>query len=262
MSASVTEDDVSSHRDHVTALARGLEVIRAFDGAVAQMTLADVAKACGLSRATARRSLLTLRDTGYVLQSGRLFSLSPQVLTLAQCYLRSSTLPRVAQLFLERISETTAESCSASVLHGQEVIYVARSSRRRPASQHRHVGTHLPAYCTSMGRVLVAALPAAERDAYLEALQIRAFTPHTVATKIYLRNMLDQVTREGYCIVDQELEIGLRSLAVPVRDGSGRVVAALNISTDATTTPREDLVRLHLPRLQEAAADMRPLLIG
>ena len=256
------DEDPSESRNYVTALARGLQVIRAFGGETQQMTLADVARVADLPRATVRRCLITLQTLGYVEANGRFFSLSPQVLTLAQAYLRSSVLPRVAQPFLERVSQTTGESCSASILHGAEVIYVARSSRKRIASLHRDVGTHLPAHCTSMGRVLLAALSPGELDKFLRRAELEAFTPFTITDPAKLREALLQVARDGYCVVDQELEIDLLSLAVPLRNGSGRVVAALNISTQAGRTTREEMLARLLPVLRNAAAEMRPLLLG
>jgi IclR family pca regulon transcriptional regulator len=255
-------EDPADSRNFVTALARGLAVIRAFSDQSQQMTLSDVARVAALPRATVRRCLLTLQALGYVDVSGRFFSLSPQVLTLAQAYLRSSVLPRVAQPFLERISETIGESCSISILHGEEVIYVARSSRKRMASLHRDVGTHLPAHCTSMGRVLLAALTQSELDAFFRRARLESFTPFTITTEPALRAALDQVARDGFCTVDQELEIDLRALAVPVRNGTGRVVAALNISTQAGRTSREQMLENFLPTLRATAAEMRPLLIG
>ncbi len=255
-------EDPADSRNFVTALARGLAVIRAFSGQNQQMTLSDVARVADLPRATVRRCLLTLQVLGYVNVSGRFFSLSPQVLTLAQAYLRSSVLPRVAQPFLERISETIGESCSVSILHGEEVIYVARSSRKRMASLHRDVGTHLPAHCTSMGRVLLAALAPSELDGFFRRATLEGFTPFTITSQSGLRDALDKVARDGFCIVDQELEVDLRSLAVPVRNGTGQVVAALNISTQAGRTSKEQMLEKFLPTLRATASEMRPLLIG
>jgi IclR family pca regulon transcriptional regulator len=250
-------------RDFVTALARGLQVMRAFGEAAQFLSLADVARLTGLSRATVRRSLLTLQALGYVdAREGR-FRLSPQVLTIARAYLASSALPRIAQPFLERISEALGESCSVSILHGEEVIYVARSSRKRIASLHRDVGSHLPAHCTSMGRVLLAALPEAELDAYLRrALPLHAFTPRTVTSEAGLRELLAKVRGDGHCIVDGELEPDLRAIAVPVLNAAGAVIAALNVSTQASRTPKRTLSGTILPELRRAVAEMRPLLLG
>ena len=253
---------VSDQRDFVTALARGLSVMTAFSGQDDPMTLADVARRVDLPRATVRRCLLTLQALRYVESDGRLFSLSPQVLTLARAYLSSSVLPRVAQPFLERISEAIGESCSVSILHGTEVIYIARSTRRRMASLHRDVGTHLPAHCTSMGRVLLAALERSELDRYFEAATLDRYTPHTVVSEPALRAILAEVAAAGVCEVDQELEIDLRSLAIPIRNAAGRVVAAMNVSTHAGRAVHEQMIAGYLRVMQQATAEMRPLLIG
>jgi len=249
-------------RSYVTALARGLSVMKAFDEQNAQLTLSDVARIVSLPRASARRALLTLESLGYVTSNGRMFGLSPQVLTLARAYLASSPVPRVAQGFLENVSETLGESCSLSILHGEEVIYIARSTRKRIGSLHRDVGAHLPAHCTSMGRVLLAALGETELDAFLARAALTSFTPYTVADKNQLREILDKVRRSGYCLVDQELEIDLRSIAVPVHTAGGRVIAGMNVSAQASRTPKKQLLDRFLPALREAVMKMRPLLIG
>ena len=252
----------SKARSHVESLARGLSVLKAFDDQHAQLTLSDVARIVSLPRASVRRSLLTLQTLGYVEGDGRLFSLSPQVLTLARAYLASSPVPRVAQGFLENVSESLGESCSLSILHGNEVIYIARSTRKRIGSLHRDVGAHLPAHCTSMGRVLMAALPDAELDAFLVGATLQSFTPYTVTDKGELRAIIEKVRRNGYSLLDQELEIDLRSIAVPVQNASGRVIAAMNVSAQASRTPKKQLAERFLPALRDAAMKMRPLLIG
>jgi IclR family pca regulon transcriptional regulator len=217
-------------RAYVTALARGLSVMKAFNEQHASLTLSDVARIVGLPRASARRALLTLQSLGYVESNGRMFSLSPQVLTLARAYLASSPVPRVAQGFLENLSEGLGESCSLSILHGDEVIYIARSTRKRIGSLHRDVGAHLPAHCTSMGRVLLAALPDAQLSAFITATNLNSFTPYTTIDKDELGDIMQKVRRNGYSLVDQELEIELRSIAVPVHNAGGRVIAAMNVS--------------------------------
>jgi len=249
-------------RSFVTAIARGLSVMRAFRDQSDRLTLSDVARLVSLPRATARRCLLTLRALGYVESQGRYFSLSPQVLTLAQAYLSSSPLPRVAQNSLERVSEILGESCSLSLLHGDEVIYIARSTRKRIGSLHRDVGSHLPAHCTSMGRVLLAALSDADLEAYLETTRLEKFTRRTVTDKTLLRAQIDKVKTRGYCIVDQELELDLLSIALPVHNASGRVIAALNVSAQASHITKKQLVDKFLPVLRDAVREMRPLLIG
>jgi IclR family pca regulon transcriptional regulator len=249
-------------RSYVTALARGLSVLKAFDDQNARLTLSDVARIVDLPRASARRALLTLETLGYIESNGRSFSLSPQVLTLARAYLASSPVPRVAQGFLENVSETLGESCSLSILHGDEVIYIARSTRKRIGSLHRDVGAHLPAHCTSMGRVLLAALPDAELDRFVASTRLQSFTPYTVTDAGELRAILEKARRNGYSLVDQELEIDLRSVAVPVQNADGRVIAGMNVSAQASRTHKKQLIDRFLPALREAAMKMRPLLIG
>ncbi len=249
-------------RVYVTALARGLSVMKAFDDQHASLTLSDVARIVGLPRASARRALLTLQSLGYVDSNGRLFSLSPQVLTLARAYLASSPVPRVAQGFLEKVSEGLGESCSLSILHGDEVIYIARSTRKRIGSLHRDVGAHLPAHCTSMGRVLLAALPDTDLNAFIAAARLQSFTPYTTIDKDELRGVIQKIRRNGYSLVDQELEIELRSIAVPIHNAGGRVIAAMNVSAQASRTTKKQMVDRFLPALRDAAMKMRPLLIG
>lgn len=249
-------------RSFVTAIQRGLSVMRAFRNQTDRLTLSDVARLVSLPRATARRCLLTLQTLGYVESQGRYFSLSPQVLTLAQAYLSSSPLPRIAQSSLERVSERLGESCSLSILHGEEVIYIARSTRKRIGSLHRDVGSHLPAYCTSMGRVLLAALSEPELEAYLATANLEKFTHNTVAEKNELRELVAKVGKQGYCYVDQELEPGLRSVAVPLANAAGKIIAALNVSAEPNRTTKKQMMDEYLPVLREAARDMRPLLIG
>jgi IclR family pca regulon transcriptional regulator len=249
-------------RAYVTALARGLSVMKAFDDQHAQLTLSDVARIVGLPRASARRALLTLQALGYVESNERMFSLSPQVLTLARAYLASSPVPRVAQGFLEKVSEGLGESCSLSILHGDEVIYIARSTRKRIGSLHRDVGAHLPAHCTSMGRVLLAALPDKELDGLIANAKLHSFTPYTIVDESELRDNIQKVRRNGYSLVDQELEIELRSIAVPIHNAAGRVIAAMNVSAQASRTAKKQMVDRFLPALRDAAMKMRPLLIG
>jgi IclR family pca regulon transcriptional regulator len=249
-------------RDFLPTLARGLAVLRVFSDQKERMTLSEVARLVGLPRATARRCLLTLQALGYVESDGKLFRVAPQVLLLSQAYLSSSALPRVAQQFLDQLSDRLGESCSVSILQGEQVIYVARSQRKRIGSLHRNVGTHLPAWCTSMGRVLLAALGDAELETRLASLRMEKLTVHTVTDPAELRARLVQVRHDGYCLIDQEMEIDLVAVAVPLRDAAGRVLAAINISTQASRVSREQALALFLPALRHVAAEMRPLLVG
>ena len=254
--------DTGADRSYVTALARGLSVLKSFDEENDRLTLSDVARIAGMPRASARRALLTLQSLGYVNSDGRLFRLSPQVLTLARAYLASSPVPRIAQGFLETLSDRLGESCSLSILHDDEAIYIARSARKRIGSLHRDIGAHLPAHCTSMGRVLLAALPDAEIEAFLARATLTRYTPYTITGKAELRAAIAKVRRNGFSLVDQELEIDLRSVAIPVQNAAGRVIAAMNVSAQASRTPKKQLTEVFLPSLRDTAMKMRPLLIG
>ena len=238
----------------VQSLERGLAVIRAFDAASPELTLSDVARATGLTRAAARRFLLTLLDLGYVRTDGRLFSLTPRVLELGYSYLSSISLTEVAEPHLERLVAEVHESSSVSVLDGDDVVYVARIPTSRIMAVSINVGTRFPAYATSMGRVLLAGMPAEELDAYLARTELRRLTPKTITTAKALQAELARVRAQGWALVDQELEEGLRAIAAPIRDRSGRVVAAANVSAHASRTSPDDIRRDLLPPLLAAAA--------
>jgi IclR family pca regulon transcriptional regulator len=237
----------------VQSLERGLAVIRALSGPDAQ-TLSEVARATGLSRAAARRFLWTLETLGYVHADGGRFALTPQVLDLGYAYLSGLALPQVAEPHLQRLVERVHESSSVSVLDGGDVIYVARVPTRRIMAVAISVGTRFPAYATSMGRVLLAALPPAELEVALATMTFRALTPKTVGSAAELRGVLDSVRDRGYALVDQELEAGLRSLAVPIHDRAGTVIAAMNLSVHASRTTAADMRRDLLPPLRETSA--------
>jgi IclR family pca regulon transcriptional regulator len=234
---------------HVESLARGLAVITAFDSDHRELTLAEVARRTDLSRATVRRSLLTLADLGYVRTDGRVFALTPQVLRLGAAYLGSLGLPDIAVPHLERLSSAVDESSSCAVLDGDDIVYVARVPRRRIMTVAISVGTRFPAYATSMGRVLLAHLPAEGLDAYLARTDRLRLTPRTLTGEAELRAELDRVRRQGFACVDQELEPGLRSIAAPVTDAGGEVRAAINVSMPGSAVDQETV----LPALLEAA---------
>lgn len=240
----------------VEALERGLRVIRAFGPDQPDATLADLAKATNLPRATVRRSLHTLVELGYAHRSGHNFSLSPKILTLGYAYLSTAPLPRIAQPYLERISERAGESCSLSILEGNQVVYLARSARKRIMSVDLAVGSLLPAYCTSMGRVLLAALTDEEAERRLNNTLRPQLTPHTVVALGPLLEILKGVRERGFALVDQELEIGLRSIAVPVFGPGGKVAAAINISTHAGRVTLEQLRGPLLDILRLGAAEL------
>ena len=224
------EADPADKSQYVQSLARGLSVIAAFDAAQPVMTLSDVARHTGLTRATARRFLLTLESLGYVRSDGRMFELTPRVLQLGYSYLSALSLPQIASPHLKRLSDTLQESTSMSVLDGQDIVYVARVATHRIMTVAIAVGTRFPAYATSMGRVLLAGLSAKELGEYLSTAELSPLTRRTTTERVALAQQLHRVRELGYAVVDQELEVGLRSAAVPVRDLTGRTVAAINVS--------------------------------
>lgn len=239
--------------DFVQSLERGLAVIRAFDGEHPSLTLSDVSRRAGLTRAAARRFLLTLVDLGYVHHDGREFMLRPRVLELGFAYLSSMGLPEVAMPHMETLVAHVQESSSMSVLDGDNVVYVARvPTRRRIMTVAIAVGTRFPAYATSMGRVLLAGLAPGELDAALDGIDITPFTETTVADESELRRALDATRQRGYAVVDQELEHGLRSVAAGVRDGAGAVIAAVNVSVHASRATVDEIETRFVPPLLEA----------
>ncbi|MDP5184667.1 IclR family transcriptional regulator C-terminal domain-containing protein [Blastococcus sp. BMG 814] len=255
---SVPDERPAPTRDgtFVQSLDRGLAVIRAFDAEHPRLQLSEVARATGLTRAAARRFLLTLVQLGYVRAEGREFSLRPRVLELGYSYLSGLTLPEVAQPHLEALVQRVEESSSLSVLDGDDVVYVARVHTKRIMTVMITVGTRFPAYATSMGRVLLAGLPDDELDAYLDRARLEPLTGHTVTDPGVLRKVLDEVRERGFAMVDQELEEGLRSAAAPVRDRSGAVVAAVNLSVSASRTSPAQLEHEYVPPLLETAAQI------
>ncbi len=236
-------------RDFIQSLERGLAVIRAFDAEHPRLTLSEVAHATGLSRASARRSLLTLVHGGYVCVEDGVFALRPRVLELGYGYLSSMSLPEVAEPHLERLAAEVHESSSMSVLDGDDIVYISRVSASRIMAVSINVGTRFPAYVTSMGRVLLAGLPPSELDAYLHRVALRRFTPHTITSTETLRREIDRVRAQGWAIVDQELEEGLRALAVPVKRQDGKVIAAVNVSSHASRSSLSAVRRELLPPL-------------
>jgi IclR family pca regulon transcriptional regulator len=219
--------------DFIQSLERGLAVIRAFDAEHPKLSLSEVAAGTGLSRAAARRFLHTLVNLGYMRMDGGQFSLRPKILELGYAYLSSQSLPEVAMPHLEQLVEQVRESSSVSQLDGDDVVYIARVPTRRIMTVAISVGTRFPAYATSMGRVLLADRPDDWLDSYLASVTLAPLTSHTIASPRALRAELATIREQGWALVDQELEEGLRSVAAPIRDGDGRVIAAANVSTHA-----------------------------
>jgi IclR family pca regulon transcriptional regulator len=242
--------------DRVQAFVRGLSVITCFDAEHPEMSLSEVARRTGLTRAAARRFLLTLLDLGYVGSDGRVFRLTPRVLDLGYSYLSSLSLPEVARPHLHRLSHQVQESSSVSVLDGGEIVYVARVATRRIMAAAIDVGTRFPAYATSMGRVLLAHLPLEDATRRIEAAGPRPLTPRTLTRTDAVLDELEVVRRNGFAVVDQELEIGLRSLSVGVRDPDGHVGAAVNLSVSAGRFTVATMTRDLLPALRDCAEEI------
>lgn len=245
--------DAGHSRDHVSSLERGLGVMEILAAHPAGLTLTEMAEKAGLTRAGARRFLLTLVATGYATQDSRRFLLSPRLISLARVWLGDSSLWTYAEPFMREVSGALAESCSAAVLSGEDVVYVARVPGRHLVSIALHVGTRLPAHCTSMGRVLLSGLAPDALDAFLSRATIRANTPKTITDRAELARTIVEAGRKGFASVDEELEIGLRSIAVPIRDRSGAIVAAINVSTQSARFSVAEMEREILPHLKRAA---------
>jgi IclR family pca regulon transcriptional regulator len=254
------EIDALTDPSFMTSLARGLAVVRAFSDSGKPQTIAQISQKTGIPRAAVRRCLHTLKQLGYVDAELNNFSLRPKVLTLGYSYLSSTPLTVSSQPYLNNISRTLAESSSLAVLDEGEVLYVARSAASRVMSVALNTGSRLPAYCTSLGRVMLAHLPPAELDAYLARVKLKPMTERTVVNQKKLRDVLADVRHDGYAVVDEELELGLRSIAVPVRGASGNVLAALNVGAQAARISVQQMKREFLPVLLRGAQELSVLL--
>ncbi len=246
--------DEATSRDHVNSLERGLGVMEILAAHPGGLTLTETAEKAGLTRAGARRFLLTLVATGYATQTGRQFSLSPRLLSVARTWLQGTSLWAFAEPFMRQTAAALQESCSATILSGDDVVYVARVAGPRIVSLELHVGSHLPAYCTAMGRVLLSGLNPVDLDAFLARTSLTPMTGKTLTDPTRVAQAVTATRRDGYAIVDEELEIGLRSIAVPLRDRSGTIVAAINVSTQSARHSVAEMERDFLPLLKETAA--------
>jgi IclR family transcriptional regulator, pca regulon regulatory protein len=255
-------NDEERPAEFVQSLERGLAVIRAFSAERPRMTLAELARETGMTRAAARRFLITLKHLGYVSSQGRTFELRPSVLQLGYAYLSSFSLTKIAQDHLEALAEELHESCSASVLDGDDIVYVARASTNRIMTIGLSVGTRLPAYCTSMGRILLAALPDEELDAYLDRVTLTPRTNFTITDVDEFRTELERVRSRGWSLLDQELEHGVRSISVGVHDVDGRTIAAINTSAHATRVSLKTLQTDCLSALRRSAREIDRDLAG
>jgi IclR family transcriptional regulator, pca regulon regulatory protein len=248
-------------RDHVGSLARGLAVIEILAANPGGLTLTEMADKAGLTRAGARRFLLTLVAADYAIQTGRRFTLSPRLLSVARIWLQGASLWSYADPFLREVAMRFNESCSAAVLSGEDVVYVARVPGRHILSVALHVGTRLPAWCTSMGRVLLSDLPLPQLDEFLATARIERNTEKSITDRRKLAAEIARIAQAGFAIVDEELEIGLRSIAVPIRDSSRRIVAAINVSTQSSRFTAAEMEREILPHLLQAARSIEDFFI-
>lgn len=244
--------------EFVTALARGLSVLRSLNDARKPLTLTETAQQLGLPRAAVRRSLHTLQQLGYVESDGRSYSPTIETLNLGANAINHQPFSEAAQPLLIELSRLIGESCSVSVLTGECITYIARVSTSRIMSINLQVGTQLPAYCSSMGRVLLASLPDTEQQRILQGVQLKALTPYTITDPQGLSAELRQVREQGYALIDQELELGLRSVAVPIFNRQHQVKAALNAGTNAAQRSVADLLAF-IPHLQAAASQLGAL---
>lgn len=247
---------------YVQSFARGLDVIRSFSGAAPRQTLTEVAARAGLTRAGARRILLTLQTLGYVASDGKLFALTPRILDLGFAYLSSMPIWNLAEPVMEALVDEVKESCSAAVLDGTDIVYVLRVPTRKIMKIALGVGSRLPAYCTSLGRMLLAALPDDEVVKLLRASPHEARTRHTITDVDALLAKVQQARRQRWCQVNQELEEGLLSMAAPITNRAGRTVAALNVSGQANRTSAKAMQDTMLPSLRRAAETISGMVGG
>jgi len=247
--------------DFIESLDRGLRVLEMFGSSQQPMTLSDVAKAAELPRATARRILFTLERAGFVESDGKLFRLTPRVLMLASTYLASNHVVSVLQPALDRLSSEAQEISSMAILDGNDAVFIARASPTRIFSSGIDVGYRLPAFCTSVGRVLLSRLSDGELVKALDAMNLAPLTPFTVTDKKQLLTAIIADRAQGYSLVDREAEPGFRSISVPVRRYDGAIVAAINVGAHVDRISAAEMLERFLPRLRETAASVKSLLV-
>jgi IclR family pca regulon transcriptional regulator len=245
--------DAARPRDFVQSLERGLMIIDAFSARRPSMTVTELAESTGLTRAATRRFLLTLVELGYVSSDGHRYTLTPRVLGLGYSYLSALTFPEVATPELEQLVAVAEESSEGAILDGEDIVYVVRVAGPAVMTATVHVGARMPAFATALGRVLLAGLSDPEIDRFLQSAELRPFLPRTITDPEKLRAELASVQKQGWAMVNQELEVGLVALAVPIRDRIGRVVAAINLSTHIGRKSPKRMMELLQP-LQLAAA--------
>ncbi|MEN5278387.1 IclR family transcriptional regulator [Brucella sp. TWI432] len=246
--------------DFLGGFAKGLAVIEAFGEDKPRLSITDVSHITGLDRATARRCLLTLAELGYAEYDGKFFMLLPKILRLGHAYLSATPLPTIIQPHLDQLSEAVGESASASVLDGTEIVYIARAAQIRVMSINLMPGSRLPAYCASMGRVLLSWLPETEARALLARSDLQSRTRYTRTDPDRLMEEFTRIRAQGHAINDQELELGLRSIAIPIFNSRGTIVAALNIGAPAMRVEVEELIERILPAMQRTQSALRAVL--
>ncbi len=244
----------------VASLSRGLAVLRAFSNQQSRLTLTEVTERVGFSKAAVRRFLHTLKALNYVESDGKYFWLTPVVLELANAYLTSQPLVELVQPYVEQVSKETGETSSVSVLKGHEVIYVARHLTHHIMSVALNIGTRLPAHYTAMGRAILSRYPREWLDGYLDTAEIRAFTQHSITDRGLLRQEIEKADERGFSLVSEELELGLRSIAVPIVNKRGQVVAAINVGTQCGRESEVQFIERIVPSLQQAAQEIESLL--
>jgi len=249
----VTRETDRNPSEFVTAVERGFSVLTAFGRGPNRMTLTQVADATGLTRGTARRFLLTLQTLRYVDSDGKLFWLTPKVMQFSGAYLESTGVAEAARPVIRTLTETLGESSSVAVLDGLDVIYIARVETRRIFSSGLDVGSRLPAYCSSLGRVLLAGLSDTELNVWLQHGPFEARTSKTLTTREQLAARIQDVRKANYALIDGEVEIGIRSIAVPIRDMNHQVIAAVNVGTSAARVSLDQMKKKVLPALRQAA---------
>lgn len=250
-------------KDIMTGLAKGLATIETFTADSPRQSIAQVAAASGLDRATARRCLLTLAHLGFADYDGKFFTLTPRIMRLGTACLATMPLPQIVQPLLDRLSDELGQSTSVSILDGDEIVYIARAAQRKVMSISLTPGSRLPAYCTSMGRVMLSALPHDKIDSMVltDSTGLSARTPHTITDAAALLTELARVRDQGYAVIDQEVELGLISIAVPIYDARGRVVAALNIGLSSHHADAGQLAALYLDKLTAIQSELRKMLL-
>lgn len=247
-------------RDWIAGLEKGLSVIEAFDDQHPRLTASQAGTRCGLTRTAARRYLLTLAHLGYVGSDGKLFWLTPRILRLGHAYLESARLPRVVQPFLQRIAGATQEIAYLGVLDGDDAVYIARSGAHRHMNTGYMLGSRIQAQLSTAGVAILAGMGEAASDAWLAARELQAFTPFTISSKEQLRSALQRFRRQGWALLEQQLELNYRGIAVPLLDRNNAVQGAISITMPINQENTEDAIKRVLPVLQEVARSLRPLI--